>query len=69
MERIKALLAVSFFVANLIFAAPVFGPKDKPARPSQNKSKVSFQRVNDSLVETYYTYQPKNHSAFINNKN
>lgn len=59
MERIKALLAVALFVASLIFATPMLEPKTKIIRPSQKKYKAIVQKETDSLIETYYTYQPK----------
>lgn len=66
MEKLKAIFAVSLFVASLIFAAPVI-EADKEKGFKKEISKISRQREQDTTAKTQYIYQPVNITDFTTN--
>ena len=59
MERFKALLAVIFFVASLIFASPVFNASPVSINSIKDDNRVSRFNVQDTSMTSQYIYQPE----------
>jgi len=59
MEQIKALLAVAFFIAALIFSSPIVGIQSTKDSSTRKNEKVVKQVVSDTVLnQTQYNYQP-----------
>ena len=59
MEQIKALLAVAFFIAALIFSSPIVGIQTTKDHSNRKSKKVAKQIVPDSVTnQTQYNLQP-----------
>ena len=63
MEKLKAIFAVSLFVASLIFAAPVI-EADKEKGFKKERSKISGQTEHDTTAKTQYIYPAVNITDF-----
>jgi len=59
MEQIKALLAVAFFIAALIFSSPIVGIQSTKDSSTTKIRKVTKQIVPDTVLnQTQYNLQP-----------
>lgn len=59
MEQIKALLAVAFFIAALIFSSPIIGTQSTKDSSTRKIRKVAKQIVPDTVTnKTQYNLQP-----------
>ena len=67
MEQIKALIAVIFFFASLVFASPIFEPRNNNNSPTSKRIKTNNQFAADSMTinQTQYNFQPDAKFDFV----
>ena len=59
MENLKALIAVAFFIASLIFASPIIDTQDNKKHLSKNNNNTSIGFLSDTtqINQSQYTLQ------------